>query len=157
MNADDLLSLAREVLPGLLWYQLPSGATWVGAETALGGAEITCWHNGKGSGLLANLWGASTDTPRAALEALRTELERRHAELEQALGLSWVPVSERLPETDAVVLCVDSGVVYAGRYGADPGYRHAGKWWGMCTGKDYLTSVTHWRPIPAPPKEADRA
>ena len=141
MTADELLALAREVLPGLLWYQLPSGATWVGAETALGGAEITCWHNGKGSGLLANLWGASTDTPRAALEALRAELERRHADLERALGLGWVPVAERLPGIGDRVDTWDGVTVRdAIRFG-DGSWSHVGLY------------PTHWRQKCAPPKE----
>lgn len=59
----------------------------------------------------------------------------------------WVPVTERLPEESAVVLAFDSGRIVEGwtYIDCDGDVRWCGR------GSD-LYSVTHWRPMPAPPE-----
>ena len=83
MTADELLALAREMLPG---------CEWVAFDDALGCVvpRANLWHH---RSFVTTRWMLFSEvkdgifnTPRAALEALRTELERRHAELERALG-----------------------------------------------------------------------
>ena len=59
----------------------------------------------------------------------------------------WIPVSERLPEEGKLVI-VDGGVAI----------REYGKWYsqtGDDTGRRIEWPVTHWRPLPAPPKEVN--
>lgn len=70
-----------------------------------------------------------------ALEvAIRDQEERR-----------WIPVTERLPEyMEPVIVCRDEGKV-------EQGYKDVKDWW-----KVYGTRtkrVTHWMPLPQPPKE----
>lgn len=70
--------------------------------------------------------------------------------------LSWISVKERLPEERTMVLIVDGGEVSVGQY--SPTEYHPTGWW------DYLSTdingcevechnVTHWMPLPEPPKE----
>ena len=68
----------------------------------------------------------------------------------------WIPVTERLPEPNAV-----------DKYGFAKGYlvktdrrvmmhtaRYTGKWWILWGTAEVITdTVTHWMPLPEPPKE----
>ena len=60
----------------------------------------------------------------------------------------WIPVTERLPEKDQYVWC------YSNKYGGHffVGYRSylSGVW--MEGGCMHLGNVTHWMPLPEPPK-----
>ena len=73
------------------------------------------------------------------------ELERLQSEAR------WIPVSERLPETEVDVLVALKGYV-------DHGY-YDGTEWRSNTQLDYsetperLWDVTHWMPLPTPPTE----
>ena len=58
----------------------------------------------------------------------------------------WIPVEERLPEKHAgVIVCCEEGFVDL--------MTHDGKHWNW-NGR-YEDSVTHWMPLPEPPKEED--
>lgn len=71
----------------------------------------------------------------AERDALRAEIER----LKEAQG--WIPVEERLPETrDPVLTLWVSGMQSVKQYDAQHGWN---------TG----AQVTHWMPLPEPPKE----
>ena len=61
----------------------------------------------------------------------------------------WIPVTERLPERDVKVLTF-------GVYGFSVNYRDrfSGKWRGV-NGRSQW--ITHWMPLPEPPKENDYA
>ena len=73
-----------------------------------------------------------------AISALREREERR-----------WIPVTERLPENIAnrvLVVCERSNGVF---------YAHYEKpfWINLETDKPFISTVTHWIPLPEPPKE----
>lgn len=60
----------------------------------------------------------------------------------------WIPVTERLPENIAnrvLVVCERSNCVF---------YAHYKKpfWINLETDKPFISTVTHWMPIPKPPK-----
>ena len=60
----------------------------------------------------------------------------------------WIPVTERLPENianRALVVCERSNGVF---------YAHYEKpfWINLETDKPFISTVTHWMPLPEPPK-----
>ena len=60
----------------------------------------------------------------------------------------WIPVTERLPENIAnrvLVVCERSNGVF---------YAHYEKpfWINLETDKPFISTVTHWMPLPLPPK-----
>ena len=64
----------------------------------------------------------------------------------------WIPVSERLPEFEMPVLIIlrQQGDVFA-----RVGWLHESGMWSVPTTKKWLSdAVTHWMPLPEPPKEA---
>lgn len=65
-------------------------------------------------------------------------------------GFAWVPCSERMPDENVTVLVL--------RYGATPelAQYELGDWWyidKLPDGSGVVDGVTHWMPLPAPPKE----
>lgn len=69
---------------------------------------------------------------------------------ELATGVSdkekWIPISERMPDEDEDVH------VYRGKgHGIITAYRSEGRWYSHQ--HDILRDVTHWMPLPEPPKE----
>lgn len=60
----------------------------------------------------------------------------------------WIPVTERLPENICPVLVVLEGISTAFN-----GWYHDGKWWTVGAGtRPFTQKVTHWMPLPEPPK-----
>ena len=58
----------------------------------------------------------------------------------------WIPVTERLPEKNTAVIAVtDNGIVFQCLYGYDG--------WDLWEGNE--VHITHWMPLPEPPKEDD--
>lgn len=82
---------------------------------------------------------AVSDACVLAVAALREQEQRR-----------WIPVKERLPEFGERVLCTD-GVAVFEQYRAELSCVY-GMWerFGM---KSPMQEVTHWMPMPEPPKE----
>ena len=81
---------------------------------------------------------AVSDACVLAVAALREQEQRR-----------WIPVTERLPENIAnrvLVVCERSNGVF---------YAHYEKpfWINLETDKPFISTVTHWMPMPEPPKE----
>jgi hypothetical protein len=62
------------------------------------------------------------------------------------MASEWIPVTERLPEVDALVLVVVSGghVTPLRRHAQDGFWLHE-------DGDIDLINVTHWMPLPEPP------
>lgn len=56
---------------------------------------------------------------------------------------SWIPVEERLPKEDVPVLCVDSNGIQMVAWSG----------WGEWCGPEIEAEITHWMPLPEPPKE----
>lgn len=74
-----------------------------------------------------------------ALAALREQEERR-----------WIPVTERLPKPNKLVLCLwESGDGEREHYGFATFQSH-GVWY---VSNEGMPKVTHWMPLPEPPKE----
>jgi len=67
---------------------------------------------------------------------------------EQKLGQGWIPASERLPEKDGTFLTLLEGDVVAE---LDKRCWYCGKWVYM-DGSESDLPVTHWMPLPEPPK-----
>ena len=61
----------------------------------------------------------------------------------------WIPVTERLPVNTKSVLIVHRGGVSTGWYN--------GRYWerGASTNHRPIQTITHWRPLPEPPKEGE--
>ena len=56
----------------------------------------------------------------------------------------WIPVDDRLPEDDEVVIiCTDKNFVYAGELIGDTWFLDNDSW---------TATVIHWMPTPQPPK-----
>lgn len=67
----------------------------------------------------------------------------------------WIPVTERLPEKDADVLCCRGNHIGALRDVYT--YKGDGKWedsYGFWNYTD-IEGITHWMPLPEPPKGVD--
>ena len=84
--------------------------------------------------------------------AMRCErLDGAKADLEAAFEVgastaaSWIPVTERLPEP-----CVDVLVSEQGQTEQFIGWLEGGRW--SCSVNNHPLRVTHWMPLPAPPK-----
>ena len=61
------------------------------------------------------------------------------------VGDKWVPTAERLPERfQPVIICRNGGKV-------ETGWRDVNDWWRVYGTR--VKTVTHWMPIPEPPKE----
>ena len=70
---------------------------------------------------------------------------RRLRDLEQAQ--KWIPVTERLPKNDTYILVNTEGVVIPAHWHNDRMYAFT------AIGVATVGGVTHWMPLPEPPKE----
>jgi hypothetical protein len=75
---------------------------------------------------------------------------KRLKELDQEQ--KWIPVSERLPECDGRYLCNVKSFSFPGTF-----YRTILQYvdGGFVEGHIYTDDVTHWMPLPEPPKEVE--
>ena len=62
----------------------------------------------------------------------------------------WIPVTERLPEKDGIYMCNVKSFSFPGKF-----YRTILPYveGGFIEGQIYTDAVTHWMPLPEPPKE----
>lgn len=64
----------------------------------------------------------------------------------------WIPVTERLPEMHTKVLCCG---IRGGRFIAELStWGNGNRYWDKRNGKG-CPEVTHWMPLPEPPKEVE--
>ena len=67
------------------------------------------------------------------------------------VGSKWIPVTERLPQKGEIVLACGKRHATSGMFqGAS---RNNPKWWHWKG--NTLKEVTHWMPLPEPPKEGE--
>lgn len=65
---------------------------------------------------------------------------------------TWISVEERLPEVEqSVLFCVFGRSVGEGTYRGHDGFHHVWKMYAVA-GTYWDDEVTHWMPLPAPPK-----
>ena len=77
-------------------------------------------------------------------------LHQEAAELIEVLTAErrWIPVTERLPDNSATVnLCTRSKIVGTGFYN-----KYTKSWVQYYSGGAICVDVTHWQPMPQPPK-----
>ena len=79
------------------------------------------------------------------METMIEDMEERIAIMtEQGL---WIPVTDRLPQDDEDVL------VWVNGTHRDMAYRDEGVWYDE--EHNHLNNITHWMPLPEPPKEGE--
>ena len=61
----------------------------------------------------------------------------------------WISVKDRLPELGERVICTDGGAVFE-QYRVEPSYVYG--IWDRSGLKSQMQKVTHWMPLPEPPK-----
>ena len=91
------------------------------------------------------LWGNYTEcesdlglAAADAIEELSRELNKRR----------WIPVMERLPEYDQVVLVFGGKSVYTAYYGEN---KYGGVTWHKLNSKNHNCNPTYWMPLPDAP------
>jgi hypothetical protein len=100
----------------------------------------------------ATIW-RYLDTPRRADPAVKQAIVDHIAyEIEQAVAERWMAVAERLPQPDQKALVVDRGDVHIATYELRRDDNH---WFAADGYGSLLYYVTHWMPLPAPPKAED--
>ena len=77
---------------------------------------------------------------------------------EEVQQMRWIPVEERLPEEGKRCLLYTpcDGILYVGYYAGKDKWQHRHKWrlvTAMRSTQTLTKKVTHWRPLPAVPKE----
>jgi len=75
--------------------------------------------------------------------------------------MSWISVKDKLPEGDETVILFGRRMLQRGFF-VEPGHRSEGYmdvWvsceWDGCGGYEEFEEVTHWMPLPEPPKEEE--
>ena len=63
----------------------------------------------------------------------------------------WISVKDDLPAcvVSSVLICYEDGIVVM----ADWSYDILGNWWFYTDGEYDIDEITHWMPLPEPPKE----
>ena len=78
--------------------------------------------------------------------------DKGYADCLAASKQEWISVEERLPkQSGKYIVCTKKGNVYQTKFYSYP--ENKGGHWGQ---KDNGRSITHWMPLPDPPKEGDK-
>lgn len=95
--------------------------------------------------------GLSSREGGKTVEEAEAEVAEVDAEQWRALNthkLTWIPVGERLPERNEIVLAFDQGGVTVGSYSP-----MLEDWWTLQVDRMAPGAVvTHWMPLPEPPE-----
>lgn len=81
---------------------------------------------------------------RAIYSAALREVEAAPEPVSAEPAQQWIKCSERMPDLIGSCLALSGNTIYFAFYNSD------GKW---AHENSFLTSVTHWMPLPAPPAE----
>lgn len=163
----ELLEAARRALPGVTNWKALSNVRMDGISGRAGGADLEMSAFGEHTGVggvyrkaavyarIDGIGAEPKDTPDEAAQWLRAQVTARRDALNAALGEGWVPVGERLPDFgddggNTVDVWADGRrIPNCFRSGSDDG-------WGWYQRDDWCEldgmDVTHWMPLPAPPK-----
>jgi len=68
--------------------------------------------------------------------------------IEELCKSKWIPVTERLPEEEEVVLVWGGASVYT----AKRHNKYGGLMWWKLNSKQHYCNPTHWMPLPEPPE-----
>ena len=92
-------------------------------------------------------------TERIFIDRIIDELENLPSSPNICIHPQWIPVSERLPEVGDRCLCNVKSFAFPGSF-----YQSILKYdkFGFVEGCIYTDDVTHWMPLPEPPKEENR-
>lgn len=114
----------------------------ISRKAAVEAIEKTDWYHINKDGVLVRGANSAEDLPlfiaEDVFEALRVVAPAKQ---------QWIPVAEQLPETEKIVLAY-TGVGYFSETAQWTGYR-----WEKTWDFEVLYGVTHWMPLPEPPKE----
>ena len=88
-------------------------------------------------------------TPDVSMSGTASEMLADHLIANGVTIARWIPVTERLPENDTYILVTTDGVVV-------PAYWHNDRFYAFtANGVATVGGVTHWMPLPKPPKEEE--
>lgn len=97
---------------------------------------------------MAEDWRTAYGRVKMELEEYKETIVPALMDKIEELEQRWIPVTERLPENGQVVIVCDIRENWTGCWE----YRYGGEW-----ADNYLTfstsDITHWMPIPEPPRE----
>lgn len=116
--------------------------------------EKTDWYHINKDGVLVRGANSAEDLPlfiaEDVFEALRVVVPTKQR---------WIPVTERLPDSNKSVLVRCTNTTISGGYVTHIGSCDSGKFWFLRTQPGTASfpvrewQVTHWMPLPEPPKE----
>ena len=93
--------------------------------------------------------GKTMDKYTATEQAYKNGYEKGY----EAGKPKWIPVSERLPELDELVMCYKRGKMFLGKY---LGVMYSPVVGAFKSNEEYYAlGATHWMPLPEPPKEGE--
>jgi len=83
------------------------------------------------------------DCPRCKIKMVEDSISKN--------DIKWISVKERLPDSNKPCLCYDGEKMYV----TIPDTQYNMEFWeySQCCGCHTNSEVTHWRPLPDPPKE----
>lgn len=101
---------------------------------------------------MAEDWRTAYGRVKMELEEYKETIVPALMDKIRELEKRWVPVTERLPKTDGRYLCNVKSFAFPGNY-----YQAILRYYkeGFLEANIYTDDVTHWMPLPEPPKEAE--